>query len=138
MLSLLITLSPIREYIKIHTTGDIGSSNPSVVSVLPVNNFAWFLYGLLIKNIYSSLGNLVGCTLSLYYLLVVFSAAPMKVRNRMICIVTCGFAAVLTANLISFIYFADTNIAMARMISGSIGNIFFVVFCSAPFSISMF
>jgi hypothetical protein len=65
----------------------------------------------------------------------VFSAAPTRNRNQMIMIITSGFAALLTATMISFIFFADTNLSMARYISGTIANLFFIIFCSAPFSI---
>jgi uncharacterized protein with PQ loop repeat len=53
----------------------------------------------------------------------------------MIMIITSGFAALLTATMTSFIFFADTNLSMARYISGTIANLFFIIFCSVPFGV---
>jgi solute carrier family 50 protein (sugar transporter) len=99
--------------------------------MLAVNCLSWFIYGLLVKNYYITIPNLIGLEFSLYYLLLVYHLHTASQRNRLRLIVMGGCALV---GLSASVAFGSLSPSSAQNTLGVTSVIALIVFYSSPLS----
>ncbi|KAI8824234.1 sugar efflux transporter for intercellular exchange-domain-containing protein [Fimicolochytrium jonesii] len=128
--TLAIAISPykaVRRVVKAKCLEDV---DPIPFSILAVNALAWAIYGLLIQDYFVATPNILSIPIALLFTMLTLLYSPASTQNRMMAIVTAGYAIVFMLAMVAFIalhnkyYVADkllgsTSIATVVLFYGS-------------------
>jgi solute carrier family 50 protein (sugar transporter) len=126
-------LSPMASFLSAVKSKSIGELNPLPLNLMAIVSIAWLAYGLCVRDPFVALSNILGCVVSIGYVVGVLPLLTGDDKLRFNQGVLIGGAAV-SLGLWTFLSLSNIPVFHMGNALGMYASVLFVVFCFSPLS----